>query len=76
MTLEQILAGPVSERANFAKHDMTEAEARKILQNAEKHMSRRNRVVFIKMSNMTFAKLSPEARALYRAYGEYYRDAK
>lgn len=73
MTLVHILSGPIADRAHDASHPMTEPEARGILVQAEKQMSRRQRgPVFRKFADYPRANLSHEARALYRAYAAEY----
>ena len=73
MTLSTILAGPVADRAHDARHPLTESEARGILLQAERSMTRKQRgPVFRKLAEFPRANLSIEARALYRAYAAEY----
>jgi hypothetical protein len=73
MTLAHILSGPITDRAHDASHPVTESEARGILTQAEKQMSRKQRgQIFRKFADYPHANLSPEARAIYRAYAAEY----
>lgn len=73
MTVTEILTGPVSERHNHSAHLMTEAEARFILIQHEKHMPKSRRGSTIKkIAQSPFGRLSDEARALYMAYAACY----
>lgn len=73
MTIQQILAGPQSDRPNRAGYPMTEAEARHVLAQMESQMSKRQRGRVARMTaDAGIGNLSDEARALYRAYAEAY----
>lgn len=73
MTLQDILTGPVAERPCRAVHLMTEAEARGVLLQADREMAKKNRgPIFRKFAESPHARLSDEARALYRAYAKEY----
>ena len=76
MTLDQILSGPVADRPNGAPYPMTEAEARGILLQFEKHQPRkmRGRVVrkLVDAAEAGLGNLSRDAVALYRQYATAY----
>ena len=73
MALQDILTGPVVDRHCHAMHPMTEAEARGILRQAEKQMAKKHRgAAFRKFADSPHARLTDEARALYRAYATAY----
>lgn len=73
MTVSQILSGAVADRACHAIHLMTEPEARGYLISIENGMpkSRRGKIIRL-MAENPVARLSPEARELYRAYAVAY----
>lgn len=76
MTLQEILTGPIAERANMVFHPMTEAEARGILHKFEKQMPKKRRgtvaLGLAKHAANGVGNLSQEAIALYRAYATAY----
>ena len=73
MNLQDILTGPVADRHCHAMHLMTEAEARGVLLQADREMAAKQRgKTFRKFADSPFARLTDDARALYRAYAKAY----
>lgn len=72
MTLADILSGPTTDRTHNASHPMTEPEARHILQQIERQMSRKQRGASVRRLADMATRLTDEARELYRAYATAY----